>query len=241
MGFTTLTFLARFDLLNYGFPDQTAPNPKYAGYGLEYDLVTGPIEWSLGGFYQWELTPRSLLSMKTSLLGFDLSVETTMAFPVTFSSSGVSPIATSGGGIFVGGTLQRIYPTAVIGISREWSDAGIRVYAEYGYNGERDPGVSWLSDETGPGGHNTAIGARFANLGQSGVTLNLLWQQNWSDWSGLVGPFIELSPVGLTTIQVGLPFLWGPDNSEVGGNRLVPGSQRLELLVLLKVSSSFRQ
>jgi hypothetical protein len=241
MGLNTLSFLAKFDLANYGFASQTAPNPKFAGYGIEYDLVTGPIEWSLGGFYQWELTPRTLLSLKTHFLGFDFSAETTMAYPVTFSPSGVSPIQTSGGGIYVGGTLQRIYPTAVFGLSREWTDLNIKLYAEYAYNGERAPGTSWLPDETGPGGHNSAIGARFSNLGQSGLTLNVLWQQNWSDGSGLISPFIEFSPISLTTIQVGIPFVWGPDGSEVINNRLVPGGQRLELIILIKVSESFRQ
>ena len=241
MGFNTLSFLARFDLLNYGFSSQTAPNPKSAGYGLEYDLVTGPIEWTFAGFYQWELTPRTLLSLKTSLLGFDVSAETTMAFPVALSLSGAAPVTTAGGGIFVGGTLQRIYPTAVIGISREWVDSNIKIYAEYAYNGERNPGVSWLPDETGPGGHNSAIGARFGNLGQSGLNLNLLWQQNWSDGSGLVGSFLEFSPFALASIQVGIPFVWGPDGSEVVNNRLVPGAQRLELLILFRISDSFRQ
>ena len=232
---------------------ETSPSPKDGGYGLEYDLVTGPIEWSLAGFYQWQLTPRALLAMKTSLLGFDLSAETTMAFPVTFSKAGIYSIPTAGGGIQIGNaTLERIYPTGVIGISKEWSDPAIKLYAEYGYNGERDPGISytqsdgstwpgWLRDETGPGGHNTAVGARISNIAQSGFTLNLLWQQNWSDGSGLVAAFVEFSPVGLTSIQVGVPFLYGSDNSEVLANRLAPGGQCLELLILVKISSSFRQ
>jgi hypothetical protein len=241
MGLNTLSLLARFDLINYGFPSPTAPDPKDAGYGLEYDLVTGPVEWSLGGFYQRELTPRTLLSLKTHFLGIDLSAETTWAFPVTFSTSGIAPIPTAGGGIDVGGTLQRIYPTAVLGLSREWTDLNIKLYAEYAYNGERTPGTSWLPDETGPGGHNSAIGARFGNLTKSGADLNVLWQENWSDGSGLFAPFFEFSPVGLTTIQVGVPFVWGPDGSEVPNNRLVPGSLRLELLILVRVSESFRQ
>ncbi len=245
LGFNTLTFLARFDLANYGDPPMDlSPNPRDAGYGLEYELVTGPIEWTLAGFYQWQLTPRSLLSMKTSLFGFDLSAEATMAFPVAISQAGFLPRAPADGGIYVGGTLQRIYPTAVVGIAREWSDAGIRVYAEWGYNGEREPGnpgTNWLSDETGPGGQNSALGARFTNLGKSGLTLNLLWQQSWSDGSGLVAPFIEFSPVGLTTLQVGLPFQYGPANSEVSNNRLAPGSQAAELLILARISSSFQQ
>jgi len=243
MGFNTLTFLARFDLANYGTPPmETSANPKDAGYGIQYDLVTGPIEWSLAGFYQWQLTPRSLLAMKTSVFGFDLSAEATVAFPVTLSRSGAfTDPSIQGGGIYVGGTLQRIYPTAVIGLSREWTDAGVKVYAEYAYNGERDPGTSWLSDETGPGGHNSAIGLRLTNLGKSGITLNLLWQQNWSDWSGLVAPFIEFTPFDLASIQVGVPVLYGPPSSEVASNRLSPGGQGVELLILLKISSSFKQ
>ncbi len=240
-GLGGLTFIARFDMANYGFPDQYTPNPRYAGYGLQYDLVTGPIEWSLAGFYQYLLTPRCLLAMKTSMFGFDLSAETTMAFPVTFSPSGIKPIGTSGGGISVGGTLERIYPTAVIGLSREWEDVHIKLHAEYGYNGERDPGTSWLQDQTGPGGHSSALAVRFGNLGPSGLALNLLWQQSWSDWSCLLAPFLELSPVPLTTIQIGLPVIIGSEGSEVLNNRLVPGGKQLELLILVKVSSSFRQ
>ncbi len=242
MGFNTLTLLARFDLANYGNPPmETTPSPKDAGYGIQYDLVTGPIEWTLGGFYQWQLTPRSLLAMKTSVFGFDLAAEATMAFPVAINKSGFIPYPTAGGGIYVGGALQRIYPAVVIGLSREWSDAGVKLYAEYGYNGERDPGTSWLIDESGPGGHNTAAGARFSKLGDSGLTLNLLWQQNWSDGSGLVAPFLEFAPVGLASIQVGVPVLYGSSTSEVAANRLAPGGQAVELLILVKVSTSFRQ
>ena len=242
MGFNTLTLLARFDLLNYGNPPMgTSPSPKDAGYGIEYDLVTGPIEWSLAGYYQWQLNPRTLLALKTSILGFDVSAEGTLASPVSINRFAISSDTTPGGGIYVGGALQYIYPTAVVGVSREWTDAGIKVYAEYGYNGERAPGESWLLDASGPGGHNSAMGARFTNLNGSGMTLNVLWQQNWSDGSGLVAPFIEFSPVGLASVQVGIPYLWGARTSEVASNRLVPGSQGVELLILVKISQSFRQ
>ena len=73
------------------------------------------------------------------------------------------------------------------------------------------------------------------------MTLNFLWQQNWSDWSGLVAPFIEFPAIGLASIQVGIPVLYGSSTSEVAGNRLAPGGQAVELLILVKVSSSFRQ
>ncbi len=102
-------------------------------------------------------------------------------------------------------------------------------------------GTSWLADATGPGGHNSAAVVHFSNLGPSGLALNLLWQQNWSDGSALIGPFLEISPVALTTIQVGLPLIFGPNNSEVLNNRLVPGNKRFELLILAKLSASFRQ
>jgi hypothetical protein len=239
-GLDGLTFLARFDLANY-FPNSSTPTPKDAGYGLEYDMVTGPIEWSVAGFWQYLLTPRTLLAMKTNVIGFDLSAEMTMAFPVKFTLGGVSTTNTPGGGIFVGGSMQRIYPTVVVGLSREWTDAHIKVYGEYAYNGEREPGFSWLADATGPGGHNSAAGVRFTNLGPSGLAFNLLWQQNWSDGSALIAPFLEISPVALTTIQVGLPVILGPNSGEVISNRLVPGSERVELLILVKLKASFRQ
>jgi hypothetical protein len=241
IGLNSLAFLARFDMQDYGFPSTTTPDPRDAGYGVQFSLVTGPIEWTLAGFYQRLLTPRSSLSLKTSFLGFDFSAESTMAFPVNLTQNGFTPISTTGGGIYVGGMMQRIYPTAEIGLSREWTDAHIKLYAEYAFNGERDPGTSWLADETGPGGHNTAVVARFADMASSGVTLNLLWQHNWSDGSGLVSPFLEISPVPFTTIQLGPVFVYGQDGSETMNNRLVPGGKRAELLVLVKVSDSYRQ
>ena len=79
-GLNSLTFLARFDLANY-FPNPSVPSPKDAGYGLQYDMVTGPIEWSVAGFWQYLLTPRTLLAMKTTVSGFDVSAEMTMAYP----------------------------------------------------------------------------------------------------------------------------------------------------------------
>ena len=239
-GLNGFTFLARFDLSNY-FPNSSTPNPKDAGYGLQYDMVTGPIEWGVAGFYQYLLTPRTLLTMKTTVSGVDVSAEMTTAFPVRFTHSGVTTVSTTGGGIFVGGALQRIYPTVIVGLSREWTDAHIKLYGEYAYNGESEPGNSWLADATGPGGHNSAAGVRFSNLGPSGLAINLLWQQNWSDGSALIAPFLEISPVALATIQVGLPVIFGPANNEVASNRLVPGTKRVELVVLVKLNAGFQQ
>ena len=241
-GLDSIKFLARFDMQNYGFPSPTTPDPRDAGYGVQASVVTGPIEWTLGGFWQWQLTPRTSLSLKTSFLGFDFSAETTVALPLTLTlNSGVTAIPTSGGGIYVGGMMQRIYPTFVLGLSREWTDARIKLYFEYAFNGERDPGISWLADNSGPGGHNTAAVVRFANLGESGISLNVLWQHNWSDASGLISPLLEVSPVPLTTIQFGPVLVYGPDGSETMSNRIVPGGKRLEMLLLVKVSTSYRQ
>jgi len=244
-GVDGLTLLSRFDMQNYGFPNTPpTPDPRNAGYGLQLDLVTGPIQWTLAGFYQTLLTPRSSLAMKTSILGFDLSVEGTMAFPFALNRTGVLPIGTTGGGFYVGGLLQRIYPTAVVGLAREWVEARIKLYVEYAYNGERDagdPSPGWLQDESGPGGHNSAVALRFANLGLSDISLSALWQHNWSDGSGLVSSFFEVSPVPLTTIQLGPLFVYGPENGEVPRNRLVPGGKKLELLLLVKVSANYRQ
>ncbi len=239
-GVNNLTLLARFDMANYGFPDTATPDPLYAGYGIQYDLVTGPIEWSLAGFYQYRLNPRTSLGMKTSFLGFDFSAEATMAFPVTLTFQRADWKETAGGGIPVGGG-NRIYPTAMLGLSREWTESRIKLYAEYAFNGEADPGISWLTDSTGPGGHNSAVVVRFADLGESDFSLNVLWQQNWSDGSGLVSPLLEMSPARLATLQFGPVLVFGPDDSAVIGNRLVPGHKRLEFLFLLKISENYRQ
>lgn len=242
IGLDSFTFLARFDTDNYGFPNKATPDPRYAGYGLQFSLVTGPMEWTLAGFWQTLLSPRTSLSLKTSIMGFDFSAETTMAFPVTIAIDGaVQPVPTAGGGIAIGGWMQRIYPTVVLGLAREWQDPHIRLYLEYAFNGERDPGVSWLADVTGPGGHNSVVALRFFNLGSSDISLNALWQHNWSDGSGLISPLFGVSPAPLTTIQFGPAFVYGPSSSEVLANRLVPGNKRLELLLLVKVSDSYRQ
>lgn len=240
-GLASLTLLGRFDAEDYGFPNPSTPDPRDAGWGAQFSFVTGPIEWTLAGFWQKLLTPRSSVSMKTSFLGFDFSAETTMAYPVEFNPSGVLPITTTGGGIFVGGVMQRIYPTAMLGLSREWADAGIKAYVEYAYNGERDPGISWLVDETGPGGHNTVLGARLANLASTGIAVNVLWQHCWSDGSGLISPLFEISPVPLTTLQFGPVFAYGPAGSETVNNRLVPGGKQAELLLLVRIGDSYSQ
>ncbi|HUW40812.1 MAG TPA: hypothetical protein VMV90_07350 [Rectinemataceae bacterium] len=236
------TFLGRADLANYGFPNTSSPDPRYMGLGLLYDLVTGPVEWNIGGFTQYLLHPRGLLTAKTSAFGFDLSAEAVVAFPYHLMYNNIASDIPSGGGIYVGGEVQRIYPSFVFGIGRDWADAGIKLYAEYAYNGERDGSTytNWLDDETGPGGHNSAFTVKFDRLGQSNVGLNLLWQQNWSDGSCMIAPFIQLNAAALTTIQIGLPMVFGPDNSEVMNNRLLPGSQRLGLLLLIKVSDNYR-
>jgi len=244
-GVNGLTFLTRFDMANYFPVDYTAPDPRYAGYGFQFDLVTGPIQWTLGGYTQEQLFPRSSLAMKTSLLGFDLSMEATVAYPIHLVTSDPTRffdlVSPTGGGIYVGGMLQRIYPTAVVSLFREWADPHIRLYAEYGYNGERNPGTSWLQDVTGPGGHNSVLALRFSNLASTDISLNALWQQNWSDGTGLVSAFLEISPFALTTVQLGPVFVYGSETGEVPSNRLVPGGKRLELVLLVKVTDSFRQ
>ena len=136
---------------------------------------------------------------------------------------------------------ERIYPTFVAGLSKEWTDAHIKLYGEYAFNGERAPGESWLPDATGPGGHNTAFVLRFGNLFGSALSLNALWQNDWSDGSGLVSMLLEFSPARLATLQMGPVVVYGPQNSEVINNRLVPGDKQLEFLVLLRVSTSYRQ
>ncbi|HTZ52946.1 MAG TPA: hypothetical protein VMF68_14860, partial [Spirochaetia bacterium] len=73
-GVNGFTFISRFDITNYGFPDKTAPDPRYAGYGLQLDLVTGPVQWTLSGYAQQLLAPRTSLDIKTSILGFDLAL-----------------------------------------------------------------------------------------------------------------------------------------------------------------------
>ncbi len=241
-GLDSLTFLARFDIQDYGFSDPTTPDPKDAGYGMQFTLVTGPMEWTLAGFWQTLLAPRSSLSLKTSILGFDVSAETTMAFPVRL----VIDNRPGANRHHRGRYLRRRHDAAHLPHcgardSREWRTPRIKISAEYAYNGERDPGISWLDDETGPGGHNTVLALRFSNMASSAVTLNAIWQHNWSDGSGLISPLVELSPAALTTIQFGPVFVYGPSTSEVLGNRLVPGNRRLELLLLVKVSDSYRQ
>ncbi len=240
LGLHNLTLLSRFDMENYGFPDVLTPTPKDAGYGMKFDLVTGPVEWSIAGFYQHLLNPRTSLGMKTSIMGFDLSTETTLAFPVNLSPDGITWNPTDGGGIPVG-SGRKIYSTVVASLAREWTDSRIKLYAEYAFNGERDPGVSWLEDEAGPGGHNSAVVVRFRRFLDSVFSLNVVWQQNWSDGSGLVSPLLEFSPEHLTTCQFGPVFAYGSEDSEVSGNRLVPGDMQLEFLLLLKISASFRQ
>ena len=240
IGLSNLTLLARFDTEDYGFPDPTAPDPRYAGYGVHYDLPTGPIEWSVGVFYQYLLNPRGSLGLKTNVLGFDVSLESTLAIPVSVSTEGITWRPTSGGGFPVG-VDGRVYPTVVAGVSREWTDAHIKVYGEYAYNGEREPHLSWLNDATGPGGHNSAIVVRLGNLFGSDISLNALWQHNWSDGSGLLSPLLEFSPARLATLQLGPVMVYGPEDGEVVSNRLVPGNKRLEFLVLLRVSESYRQ
>ncbi len=241
LGLHNLTLLSRFDMENYGFPDAFTPTPKDAGYGIKFDLVTGPVEWSIAGFYQHFLTPRTSLGLKTNILGFDLSTETTLAFPVDLSPDGITWNPTAGGGIPVGSEDHRIYATVVASLAREWTDSRIKLYAEYAFNGERDPGVSWLDDETGPGGHNSAVVVRFRRLFDSIFSLNVIWQENWSDGSGIISPLLEFSPEHLTTLQFGPVIGFGSEDSEVSENRLVPGDMQLEFLIMLRISASYRQ
>ncbi len=245
LGRNGLTFLVRADP-NY-FVSRTEPDLKSAGYGLEYDQVTGPVEWTLGGFYQRLLTPRAMLVGRSTVLGCALSVETLMAFPVTFKGTGAVAVPTAGGGVYIGGPLQRVYPSMVLGLSREWTALNLKLHLEYTINSERDPrgdqaNPDWLPDAVGPGGHATDVALHLGRLFDNRkIGLNLLWQHNWTTSAGLAASFLELAPDSVLTVQIGAETIYGSDVAEVSANRLLPENNRFGFVLLARLNTSFRE
>ncbi|HET7838701.1 MAG TPA: hypothetical protein VFL04_02995 [Rectinemataceae bacterium] len=244
LGRNGLTFYVRADP-NY-FETRTEPDLKSAGYGLMYDQVTGPIEWSLGGYYERLLTPRSMLMARSTVFGCALSVEGVMAFPVTYKSTGFEAIPTSGGGLYIGGLMKRVYPDLIVGLSREWPALDLKLHAEYTYNSERDPhgdqaNPNWLEDAVGPGGNATDVALHLGHfLHNRKLGLNLLWQHNWSTYAGLTAAFLELAPDSLFTVQIGAETIYGRDIAEVSANRLLPENNRFGFVILARLNTSFK-
>ena len=68
-GSNGFTFIGRADLANYAFPNDSSPDPRYMGFGLSYDLLTGPIEWTMAGIHAVSAPPAHSPRRQDELFG----------------------------------------------------------------------------------------------------------------------------------------------------------------------------
>jgi len=63
--------------------------------------------------------------------------------------------------------------------------------------------------------HNSALSLAWSELpGTDKLAIDLLWLQNWVDWSGMVTPQLTFKPFDHCSIQIGVSLVWGADTSE---------------------------
>jgi hypothetical protein len=202
-----------------GLPTESGSGLSDAGYGLLTEWVGGKTCLGLSGFYQNGHTPRAALTLKSSLWGVDLFVDSTAAWAqaddVLFDLDTGFYYRTSSG-------------------------PDVTVTAELQWNGENLPGQGKLvADAVDIGGLSSAFALSWGGICGSPFTLGGTWYHDLSDGSGALIPSIGFDLASSVTVRLVCPFAYGADDSEYITN--LPDetggyAAGIGLVVLLKTS-----
>jgi len=201
------------------FASPGSPSPTEAGYGLQFDLVTGPLEWNLAGFYQKDLSARGMIGCKTAVASLDVFAELVLASWGT-------------------GASQQVFPSVAAGVYYE-PETWIRVYGEYAYNGERPAKVALVPDASSLRGHNSMIGVRLKASGSGNFRFSFAWQQNYTDGSAFITPLFEIDPLPAFTAQLGLPIRINDPYTEYLEQTPITDSLRVSCAFLLRAKFDY--
>ncbi len=183
-----------------GFPsDPTDLSYKAMAYGMLVEYLLGKSALGVAGFYQRAFTTRAAVTAKTSLLGYDLYIDSAISFPYE-----EYPLFS--------GTIGCSYNTV--------TGPDIRVLAEVSYNGERIPGLGDLvPDAPDIGGFSSAIALSWIRIGASGFTVGGTWYHAYGDGSGALVALISVDIAPLITVRAVLPLMYGAASSEYWQNK----------------------
>jgi len=181
LGSFTSTFLT-------SLPNTVDAGPSTMGIGSLNELVVGKAYFSLAGWYRYNLTPRLAASVKTSLWGVDLFMDTTLSFP---DSGSPIPCATAG-----------LYYQTTTG-------QDLKVTAELRWNGEKPGTVALMQDAVVIGGLSYALALVWSSVGGAPISLGGTWYHDWTDGSGALVPSLSADIGPLLSVKAFLPLLYG--------------------------------
>ena len=180
-----------------GLPGTVGTGLSAMGYGGLVEYVTGKTCLSLAGYYKSDKSPRLAFMVKTSGMGIDFFVDSSVSIPDFPEFS--SPLTVVTGGLY--------YQTS--------SGPDIKVSAEIRYNGETVAGSGSLVADAQPiGGFSSAAVLAWTHVGGTPCTVGGTWYQSWEDGSGALVPFLSINIMPLVSIKAILPFVYGSDGSE---------------------------
>ncbi len=113
------------------------------------------------------------------------------------------------------------------GFFREWAD--FRLYGEYYFDGS----------EKNYNDHNIGLAAAYKNIFNSPLDFGVEWQHTFLDDSGSLITGVKWSPWKNIKASVGIPFIYGGDDSRYVEDNDSPIDQRLSCAFFLELSSSF--
>ncbi len=180
-----------------GVPNATVMSLQAVGGGALLEYVAAKNYFSLSGYYKSSNTPRVAATVKTSLDGVDLFIDSSLSFPDFPKFDYALPVVT--GGLY--------YQTS--------SGPDIKITAEIRYNGENDPGIGYLVPDALPiGGFSNAVAFGWTSVGGSSFTLGFTWYQSWVDGSGAFIPVLSMNVAPLVTARLVFPYIYGAPGSD---------------------------
>ena len=188
------------------------------------ELLMGSYELGLGAFYQTDLTPKGMLTLTGPLWDLDLFGEAMIQW-----GSDRTFVRTTTFPLYETYTVeQQLLFSGSAGFSYLKSDWNLSLFAQYFYNGQSyedgrlpstavfalDAGAITSADLLYPGRHYLAASIGWSEIGDSALSLSLLYLANLSDGSGLITPTVSWAPIDPVTLSSGARISYGDSGSE---------------------------
>jgi len=118
-------------------------------------------------------------------------------------------------------------PRVLTGFFKEWQD--FKLYGEYYYAGT----VDGLPD------HTMGLAAGYNNIGETSIDLGIQWFHTFVDDSGIVTIVATWPAWKFITATIGLPIVYGSDDSRYIRTNADPAKRRIALAFGLEFAISF--
>ena len=171
-----------------------AKNTAFAAKG---DIVIGPNEFGIGGWYKYQNSPRAMLTFSGTIFrNYSIFAEGVLAFG---KDSAWLKNSTE--------DKKPIFQTTA-GIMRFWKDQNITVASQYYYNQQEDAANASFSTH----GHNAAIMCNFGKIGTDSFSSQIFAMMNFNKVAGIASVMLKYNPINEFSISCGPYFDWKEDN-----------------------------